>query len=762
MAESTTERRASPMAVLAIVGFGVFVAADDLTVVSTMLRPIIGDLDIVLPDGLDDAAWIVNAYLIAYVAVMPFVGRLSDIVGRRKVFMGAMTLFLIGSIIIPFQTSLGPFLFGRVLTAIGGGALVPVGMAVVGDAFAERRRARALGILGAIDTLGWVWGPLYGAMLVRFASWEWQFYLNWPLAVFGMIAGWRMLADFDRPMRRARIDWAGAAALTITLVALNLALLGSAEIQSVSGLDELTGGTGAGLRWFYLVAAASLAWFIWLQRRTADPIIDFRLFAGRNLTAAVVVNFLVGGALVIAMVDVPLFVNVIELDIERSAVISGWLLASLTATMSVASYAGGRFTERTWYRPPVVAGLAAAGLGFILMGAGWGADTTAVGVIEPVPSYPTMAWQLALLGIGFGLVIAPTSAAVVDGAPADRRGTAASLVIVVRLMGLSVGLSGLTAWGLYRFNQLRDDIVLPPLGDPGFQEAITDANAELTTGSLAGTFAAAAVVLLVALAVTLWMRRPPGGPTDHAGRDRSGSDPIRNDAPTTTDPSPPAPKEPSVKDFLNRNIIAIVTGLAIIVTGLVAVVILLLGRLGAVDDEMAATRADLERVEAGAALFAGQVQNFQEQISDLAPAVDAGLGQAIDGLASFRTSTIEFDVEIDESVAIDTVIDLNRTIEVPISTTVPIDETIQTRITVDGPFGIDIPLNITVPIAVDVPIDLTVSIPVNESIPIATEVPVQVAVPIAIDVAETELAELAASLEAGLAGFQDVLANLAQ
>ncbi|MDJ0962426.1 MAG: MFS transporter, partial [Acidimicrobiia bacterium] len=209
MAETTATRRASPMAVLAIVGFGVFVAADDLTVVSTMLRPIIGDLGIVLPDGLDDAAWIVNAYLIAYVAVMPFVGRVSDIVGRRKVFMAAMALFLIGSIIIPFQTSLGPFLFGRVLTAIGGGALVPVGMAVVGDAFETGRRARALGILGAIDTLGWVWGPLYGAMLVRFASWEWQFYLNWPLAIFGMIAGWRLLADYDVPMRKSRIDWAG-------------------------------------------------------------------------------------------------------------------------------------------------------------------------------------------------------------------------------------------------------------------------------------------------------------------------------------------------------------------------------------------------------------------------------------------------------------------------------------------------------------------------------------------------------------------------
>ena len=143
---SVRRRPASPRAVLAVVGFAVFVAADDLTVVATMLRPIIGDLGLVLPDGLDEAAWIVNAYLIAFVAVMPIAGRLSDIVGRRRTFLAAYSLFIVGTIIIPTASSLGPFLFGRVLTAIGGGAMVPVALAVVGDVYPNR--PRALGILG--------------------------------------------------------------------------------------------------------------------------------------------------------------------------------------------------------------------------------------------------------------------------------------------------------------------------------------------------------------------------------------------------------------------------------------------------------------------------------------------------------------------------------------------------------------------------------------------------------------------------------------
>ena len=101
---------ASPRAILAVVGFSVFVAADDLTVVSTMLRPIIGALGLVLPDGLDDAAWIVNAYLVAFIAAMPIAGRVSDIIGRRRTFAAAYLVFLVGTIVIPLSNTLTPFL----------------------------------------------------------------------------------------------------------------------------------------------------------------------------------------------------------------------------------------------------------------------------------------------------------------------------------------------------------------------------------------------------------------------------------------------------------------------------------------------------------------------------------------------------------------------------------------------------------------------------------------------------------------------------
>lgn len=490
-------RRPSPNLILAVVAYGVFVAADDLTVVSTMLRQIIFDLGIPLPDGLDRAAWIVNAYLIAYVIVMPFVGRISDIIGRRAVFISAFGLFLAGSIWIPFATTLPSFIAGRVLTALGGGAMVPVAMAVIGDVFEARKRPSALGTMGAVDTAGWVWGPLYGALLIRYLTWEWQFYLNIPLSLIGMAAAWYVLRDLPRPANRERIDWLGTILLTVALLALNIALLNSANLQTVSSLTELPGAPSLDTRPLYLVAAVAFILFILVERRLRQPLIDLALFRRPNFTPAVLVNFLVGAVLIIAMINVPLLVNVLELEVEAAALASGWLLSALTVAMAVTSYLGGRLTERFSYRPVTLVGLLACALAFFLMGRSWVVDTP----------YSQMAWQLALLGAGFGLVTAPIGAAVINAAPENQRGIAASLVIVLRLMGMSVGLSALTAWGLYRFNILRVQVELPALTDPGFQDALLAGLTQTTVTVLTETFLISAAIAALALLAAVWLRR---------------------------------------------------------------------------------------------------------------------------------------------------------------------------------------------------------------------------------------------------------------
>lgn len=488
----------NPYVVLALVAFGVFIAADDLTVVSTMLVQMLKDLDISIQTQLDEAAWIVNGYLIAYVVTMPFMGRVSDLFGRRLVFVGCLFIFAVGSVLVVLAPSLPWLVAARAVTAIGGGAMVPVAIAIVGDVFSEERRPFALGILGAVDTAGWIWGPLYGALLVRYLNWRWQFYLNLPLSALAAAAAFYALRDLkphvDQQQRGRRLDLLGAVLLTLALLAVNIGLtqagggLGGASPnfdfdqphQSQSGL------VGA---WpLFLAAATGFGLFVLAERRQValarvPPLIDLSMFLRRGFSLACLVNFFSGFVLIIAMVDVPIFVNVILGEtIESAAVDSGRILSALTISMAIASVVGGWLCERFGYRLPTLLGLGFISGAFLLMGTAWQVDI----------DYPQMAVHLALAGAGFGLVIAPTATAVVDAVVAEHRGVASALVIVLRLMGMTIGLSALTAWGLHRYG-IIGRAELPPLADPGYLESLT----RITARVLRETFLISGIVSLL-------------------------------------------------------------------------------------------------------------------------------------------------------------------------------------------------------------------------------------------------------------------------
>jgi hypothetical protein len=229
----------------------------------------------------------------------------------------------------------------------------------------------------------------------------------------------------------------------------------------------------------------------------------------------------------------------------------------------------------------------------------------------------------------------------------------------------------------------------------------------------------------------------------------------------------PAVGDGAATSFVGRHLTTVLGILAVALLGAFVLIAVLFARLGDTQDDLtAATTAletsteDLARVEAGAALFASQVTGFQQQITELQPTIQEGLDEAVLGLQAFSESTLEFTVNIYETIDIDTEVVIDRVIPVPIKTTLPIDEEFDTTITIDGPFGTEIPLDITVPINLDLPIDLTVDIPINETVPVNATVPVKVDVPIGVDVAETQLADLAASLAQGLESFTDLLGGL--
>ncbi|NIS81818.1 MAG: MFS transporter [Anaerolineales bacterium] len=460
-------REPNPALILAWISLPIFIGALDLTVVSAVLPQVIFDLEIPIQTGLDEAAWLVSGYLLAYSVAMTFMGHLSDVFGRRRVYLLALIIFAIGSYLVavtetwptdlalriiyrvsrgrpdPGQVTLVMLIVARVVQAFGGGAMVPVGMALVGDLYPPGNRAKALGFIAAVDTAGWVVGHLYGGIIVRFFDWRMIFWLNLPVCLLAFILIRRALRGLREGEEGARMDWLGALLISLSLTALNLAFGTRTETGGVRDL-----GSRVALPEYtfpiLLGAVLFLVLFILRQARFKHPLVPLTLFRRQNFTAATIANFLVGFSLFIAIANVPLFINtLIARTLEQGAWDSGWLLSALTVPMAITALPGGWLTARSGYRLPAVLGLLTAIAGFVLM-THWQLRTT----------YAMMAPQLVLAGVGFGLTIAPIAAAVVDAAPEGYRGTASALVIIFRLVGMTLGVSSMTTYGLHRADVL--------------------------------------------------------------------------------------------------------------------------------------------------------------------------------------------------------------------------------------------------------------------------------------------------------------------
>ena len=215
-------QRVPPYVALIPVCFGVFVAADDQTVIVTVLPQIMLDMEVPVTE-LDRASWAITGYLLGYLVGMPLIGRISDVWGHRRLYLLSVLAFTVGSVAVALTQSLNWMIAARVFQAIGAGALVPISIAIVGDLFPRGRRALPLGIVGASAEAGGVIGPLWGGIIIRYLDWRWVFWINIPLAVLTVALILLML----RPSPRfpASVDVVGgalvAAALTCTTLALS-------------------------------------------------------------------------------------------------------------------------------------------------------------------------------------------------------------------------------------------------------------------------------------------------------------------------------------------------------------------------------------------------------------------------------------------------------------------------------------------------------------------------------------------------------------
>lgn len=543
------DRAISPWLVLAIVSLPVFIGALDLTIISAVLPEVITSLDLPVKEYLDQASWAVNGYLIAYALSMTFTGRLSDLVGRRVIYLGCLVVFMIGSYLVTAYDSpllndivsrvyydvlgvkapreavrhLYLVITGRVIQALGAGAMVPVTIALAGDLFPPARRARPIGVIGAVDTLGWVLGHLYGGVMVRFfgtqgghiveafgsiglnvshPSWETLFILNIPISLLAFGGAWWALRHLPRPQHGGRFDVLGTLLIAVAIIALNVGLGTSPEAAGSATSFEQLRGTATRLGpYLFGVAAVAFMLFLIVEARTRSPLLRLGLFRLPNFAAASVTNFMVGFCLAIGLVSAPLLVNFRAEspsadDIQQAAYIAGLLLSGLTVPMALAAVPGGWLSERYGYRGPTTAGLLLAALGFALTGWTWEVDTP----------YALMGAQMALIGTGLGLTISPIGTAALNAVDEHERGSASALILILRLLGMTIAISWLTVYALDRFDILRARYI-PETADPAaLINAVQEANLPAAVDVIAELQLIGAVVSLAALAIALTLR----------------------------------------------------------------------------------------------------------------------------------------------------------------------------------------------------------------------------------------------------------------
>lgn len=489
-----------------------FISAVDLTVIASIMPGMIGDLGVNTAD-FDRYIWIVNAYLIAYVVAIPIVGRLSDHIGRQFAFIGCLVIFAIGSVIMAQADSMTIAVIGRVIQGIGGGGLLPVTIALVGDVLPRNMRLAGIGLVSAVETLGWVLGPTWGAAITaivpdEYDPWRWVFWINVPVALAALAAIWRGFPRGVEVRQRglSNLDLLGTVLLAIVLVASNLSLS--------SGGDHGAGGN-TGLRAFggtpnpmaehipvllTIAAVGFVALVIW-ERRASHPIFPPDLFRQGFFVATMVANFLIGAALMVGMVNIPVIVSLAsEGSTSRD---SALLLIPLTLAIAVFALASGtisaRLGEQTMTRLGVVLGAVGFGLVYLMI------DMSNLWLMAP---------GLALAGAGIGLLMAPLSATALDASDETNRGAATSTALLCRLLGMTIGMSLVTTAGIYRLQQLTGqlDPVVQEEGESTAlyfvrqQEFVNEVLSPLGVQVMQETFLAAAVIVALAILPVLKMK----------------------------------------------------------------------------------------------------------------------------------------------------------------------------------------------------------------------------------------------------------------
>src|SRR5712671_3004045 len=408
-------------------------AALDQTIVSTALPTIVGELG-----GLEHLSWVVTSYLLSSTVVTPLYGKFGDLHGRKIVLQVAIVIFLVGSALCGLAQNMMQLILFRGLQGIGGGVLIVITMAVIGDLIPPRERGRYQGLFGAVFGLATIVGPLLGGFFVDNLTWRWIFYINLPTGILALVV--IAVALPSQPSRRRhRIDYLGAVLLSVALT--SAILVTSLGGNSFSWSSPFI---------FSMGAAAILAGiaFVAVEARSPEPIFALSLFRNRTFTITSAVGLIVGLSLFGSVTYLPIYLQVVK---GESPTRSGLQLMPMMLGMLVTSVLSGRLISR-WgrYKAFPISGTALMTVGLLLLAR----------ISVDVSVWETSAAAL-VLGLGMGMVMQVLILAVQNSVGYEQLGIATSGATLFRSIGGALGVAifgAVFAHGL----QVQLSALLPP------------------------------------------------------------------------------------------------------------------------------------------------------------------------------------------------------------------------------------------------------------------------------------------------------------
>ncbi|MFF5428358.1 MULTISPECIES: MDR family MFS transporter [unclassified Streptomyces] len=392
---------------------GMLLAALDQTIVSTALPTIVSELG-----GMEHLSWVVTAYMLASTAATPLWGKLGDQYGRKKLFQAAIVIFLIGSALCGIAQNMPQLIAFRAVQGLGGGGLMVLSMAIVGDLVSPRERGKYQGLFGAVFGATSVLGPLLGGVFTEHLSWRWVFYINLPV---GIVALFVIAAALHIPVRSTRhtIDYLGT--FLIASVATCLVL-----VASLGGTTWAWGS--AQIIGLAVLGAVLLVWFVRVERRAAEPVLPLKLFRVRTFTLVSVISFVIGFAMFGAMTYLPTFLQVVQ---GVTPTMSGVHMLPMVLGVLLTSTASGQIVSRTgrWKVFPIL-GTAVTALGLLLLH-----------LLSETSSTWRMSVYFFVFGAGLGLVMQVLVLVVQNAVSYEDLGVATSGATFFRSIGASFGVA---------------------------------------------------------------------------------------------------------------------------------------------------------------------------------------------------------------------------------------------------------------------------------------------------------------------------------